>query len=62
MWICSAVEICPRGWFFPDREILENIYVTHFSIVRSTQTLESMMVMLLSILQDNSYTAKDDCG
>ena len=62
MWICSAVEICLRGWFFPDRGILENIYVTHFSTVYSTQTLESIMVVLLSILQGNSYTAKDDCG
>ena len=62
MWICSAIERYPRGWFFPDRGILESIYVTHLSTVHSTQTLESTMVMLLSILQGNTYTARDDCG
>ena len=62
MWLCSAVERCPRGWSFPDHGILESIYVTHPSIVHSTQTLESMMVMLLLTRQGSSYTAKDDCG
>jgi len=31
MWLCSAVGRCPRGWFFPDRGILESIYVAHLS-------------------------------
>jgi len=53
MWLCSAVERCPRGWSFPDHGTLESIYVTHPSIVHSTQTPESVMVMLLSILQGN---------
>jgi len=29
MWLCSAAERCPRGWFLPDRGILESIYVAH---------------------------------
>ena len=29
MWLCSAVERCPRGWLFLDRGILESIYVAH---------------------------------
>jgi len=29
MWLCSAVERCPRGWLLPDRGILESIYVVH---------------------------------
>jgi len=60
MWLCSAVERCPRGWFFLDRGILESIYVTHLSTQHSEPRVNHGDA--ISIQQGNTYTAKDDCG
>ena len=59
MWLCSAVGRCPRRLFF---QIVGSwrVFMSLISL-HSTQTLESIMAVLLSILQGNTCTAKDDC-
>ena len=59
MWLCSAVGRCPRRWLFQTVGSWR-VFMSLISL-HSTQPLELIMAVLLSILQGNTCTAKDDC-
>jgi len=62
VWLCSAAERCPRGWFFPDRGILESIYVAHLSTQHLGPWVNHADAIIDTTRQYLQCIAKDDCG